>query len=325
MGKRLLGQKTKKVTIDEKEITENLKLSTIYLFNTKNIGISDLSGEEPTLFSYRGNLYVTGHKVTETETGAYINYSADIPMKFRDTEFGDNVSVNKDSKVFTYDGALYFMPLTSGNKRVYHWTGSSWEYTGYNYGGFPVIYKHKIHLLNADGKDKYGRWEQGVYHYAYNGMYYHLIGKMLYKLGVPVVYNKEIHLLGGDWDEYNKEEDSGGKMSRNHYKYNGDSWTRVENLSFDFDKTNNDISAFCYNNEIHALNDIGYCIGNGTSWRSAKYNNQYLGFNSANPPGAPWNIPVVYNDKLYYYDYIPDDDSVWRHALVIIEPTYIKQ
>ena len=329
-GEKLIGtSKPKKVTIDEKEITENLKLSTIYLFNTKYISSVEetLSGEQPILFSYDGNLYLTGHKVTETKTGAYLEDSADIPMKFRDsaTEFGDNVFVREGSKVFTHAGSLYFMPFTRGNSRMYRWTGESWGYTGYSYGGFPVIYNHNIHLLNADGLVN-GRWEQGLYHYVYNGRPYDLIGKMPYTSGFPVVYNNEIHLLGGSWGEYNED---GGAKCYNHYKYNGNSWTKVETLPFNFNKTNNDIYAFCYNNEIHALDDSSYHIYNGTSWGSPKYNDKYLGFNSANAhPGAPCNIPVVYNNKLYYYDYIPvyiEDSFEWKHALVIIEPIYIKQ
>ena len=71
--------------------------------------------------------------------------------------------------------------------------------------------------------------------------------------GSAVVYNNEIHILGGDYDS---------ATYKNHYKYNGSSWTKVSTLPY---QSYNGEAVVC-NNEIHIL-------GGGSSDNCTKHYN----------------------------------------------------
>ena len=91
-------------------------------------------------------------------------------------------------------------------------------------------------------------------------------------VGCAVVYKNEIHIL------YNK----------NHYKWNGTSWTSVSTLPYDFTGG----CALVYNNEIHIMGCYSYRYHykwNGTTWTSVST--------------LPYNLydgcVVVFNNKIH--------------------------
>ena len=100
-----------------------------------------------------------------------------------------------------------------------------------------------------------------------------------FKNGSAVVLNDEIHILGGDTG------------SRNHYKYDGSTWTSVSTLPYNF----YDSSAVVLNNEIHIL-------GSGVSGNDTKHY-KYNGSEWVEVSTLPCNLlngtVVIYNNEIH--------------------------
>ena len=111
----------------------------------------------------------------------------------------------------------------------------------------------------------------------------------LYEGGTAVVYNDEIHILGGDNNNYN-----GLDSEQSHYKFSNSSWSSVGTLPYVF---------YCgcsivYNDEIHILGSYDRTYGNGYN-KHYKYNGSIWESVSTLPYKFSDGCAVVLNDEIH--------------------------
>ena len=139
------------------------------------------------------------------------------------------------SVVFEYGGYLH----VTYEKCHYLWNGSSWRTLPCviaSFGSRPSVVKLKdgIHVISS------------MSHYKFDGSWTQLPGldSITDASGsCAVLYDDEIHLLGGRSSYY-----------KSHYKWNGSTWIKLQNLPYDF----NNGAAAVVDDEIHILGGSGY-------------------------------------------------------------------
>ena len=162
-------------------------------------------------------------------------------------------------------------------------------------GAFPsgyrvplVVFDNKIYQLNTLNVSptcmyiydiNTGLWTA---RYGKIGGYYNG-GSVSYN--VAVVYKNEIHILGGNYLGNDTT------YSKDHYKYDGTSWSKVSTLPYNFRCG----CAVVYNDEIHILG------GNDTATR--RYHYKYDGTSWSKVGTLPYDFyfgcAVVYNDEIH--------------------------
>ena len=116
-------------------------------------------------------------------------------------------------------------------------------------GACAVVYNNEIHLLGGSETNPDDMFSTITldYHYAFNPStetWTQMEALPCGFNGNAVVLNNEIYIVGGVDEE--------GYPARNHYKYDGSTWTELKYLPCDFLEG----SVVVYNNEVHILGGI---------------------------------------------------------------------
>ena len=149
-----------------------------------------------------------------------------------------------------------------------------------------------LHLLSVASYP----WNNGNNHYVWNRTNYSSISSLPYKVlasGAAVLFNNEIHILGGQNDQYSGD----NQASRKHYRYDGDKWVSASTLPYDFTRG----CAVVYHDEIHILGGqkysdpnvderINHYKWNGSTWTKL----------DDLPTHCYQSIVIVYHDAIHF-------------------------
>lgn len=171
-----------------------------------------------------------------------------------------------------YNGEIHIFNETSH----YKYNGTEWSTVGttpIKFGASSMaVYNNEIHVM--------GGTSNLTAHYKYDGTEWTEVETLSFESanGCAVVYNNEIHVLGGYWS---------GTLRTYHYIYNGTEWTQVNNVPTVLSKR-----AVVYNDEIHAINNMGvHYKYDGSEWTNI----------GTVPINQMCGYAIVYNDAIYSF------------------------
>ena len=160
----------------------------------------------------------------------------------------NNLSINimSSSEAVVYNNAIHIFNYLSH----YKFNGSSWTKLSnlpVSFSGAKaVVYNNELHILGGAGNLNYYNS-----HYKYDGSSWTKLSDLPYPFynGYAVLHDNEIHILGSSKDYDSSTNPITYPYGKNHYKYDGSSWTELSDLPYDMDRA----YAVSYKNEIHVF------------------------------------------------------------------------